>query len=72
MNPTRSQPIPVAVPPESENYAAFGHTLRVVVLPDLSGPLVTVRVFCTDCGMRFQGEGVRRLCEPVIPPGRKP
>ena len=71
MTPARSQPIPptsVALPPESENYAPFAHVLRVVVLPHLSGPEVVVRVFCVNCGLRVQAEGILRLCEPEIPP----
>lgn len=60
-------PVPVDAPPESENYVDYAHQLRVVVIPDTSGPLVTVRVYCVRCGFRFQVEEAMRTCEPIEP-----
>lgn len=67
----RQRDVPVDPPPPSENYVDFGHQLRTVILPDITGPLVMVRTFCVNCGFRFQAEGILRVCAPIEPKGGK-
>ncbi len=56
----------VELPAESENFAPYGHTLRIAVIPNTVGPRVIVRGFCTKCGFRVQAEECSRVCEPIV------